>query len=140
MSDRRVGLWLVGAFGGVGSTTAVGLAALARGLVPPTGMVTALPEFAAAGFDPPAAFVVGGHDIRQTSFPRAVAELHTRSGVVPEGVLAACEETLADWSKNVRPGVVFHANPAITMLADRPDVRHAPTAEAAIEQIQSDLR
>jgi len=140
MSERRVGLWLIGAFGGVGSTTALGLAALARNLIPPTGMVTALPGFRGAEFDPPASFVVGGHDIRQTSFGRAVGELHARSAVVPDAVLAGCETALADWSKNVRPGVVFRANPAIVSLADRPDVRHAPTPQAAIEQIQSDLR
>jgi myo-inositol-1-phosphate synthase len=140
MSDRRAGLWLIGAFGGVGSTTALGLAALARNLVPATGMVTALPEFRSSELDPPGAFVVGGHDIRQTSFGRSAGELHARSAVFPEHVLSGVEPTLADWSRNVRPGVVFRANPAIISLADRPDVRHAPTPEAAIEQIQSDLR
>ena len=140
MSERRVGLWLIGAFGGVGSTTALGLAALARNLVPPTGMVTALPGFGDADLDPPAAFVVGGHDIRQTSFGRAAGELHARSAVFPDAVLAGCEPTLADWSMNVRPGVVFRASPAVVSLADRPDVRHAPTPQAAVEQIQSDLR
>lgn len=140
MSDRRVGLWLIGAFGGVGSTTALGLAALARNLIPPTGLVTALPGVPAAGLDPFAAFAVGGHDIRQTSFGRAAGELHARSGVFPPQVLAGCDDLLADWSRNVRPGVVFRANPAIVSLADRPDVRHAQTPEAAVEQIQSDLR
>ena len=43
---RRVGLWLVGAFGGVGTTITVGLSALARGLRPTTGLVTDLPMFA----------------------------------------------------------------------------------------------
>src|SRR5262245_14030321 len=32
MSERRVGLWLIGAFGGVATTAALGLAALRRGL------------------------------------------------------------------------------------------------------------
>ena len=140
MSDRRVGLWLIGAFGGVGSTTALGLAGLVRKLVPPTGMVTALPAFAELPFDPPSAFVVGGHDIRQTSFARAADELHSRSMVFAEPLLKACEPELADWSRNVRPGVLFRPGHAIAALEDRPDVTHAATPAAAIEQIQSDLR
>ena len=41
MSERRVGLWLVGALGGVGSTAALGLAALRRGLTDTTALTTA---------------------------------------------------------------------------------------------------
>ena len=64
MAQRRVGLWFIGACGGVASTTALGIAALARGLTPTTGLVTALPQFAELDLDEPANFVVGGHDIR----------------------------------------------------------------------------
>jgi myo-inositol-1-phosphate synthase len=140
MSERRVGLWLIGAFGGVGSTTALGLTALARGLTAPTGLVTALPRFADRPFDLPGAFVVGGHDIRQTSLARGAAELHARSGVFDGRLLAECGPQLDDWSHNVRPGVVYRPNPVIAAMADRADVRPAPSPRAAVEQVQSDLR
>ena len=45
MTRHRVGLWLVGAFGGVGTTITLGLAAMARGLADRTGLVTELPLF-----------------------------------------------------------------------------------------------
>lgn len=138
-SPRRIGLWLVGAFGGVGSTTALGLAALRQKLTDTTGMVTALPHFAGADFDPPEAFVVGGHDIRQTSFTRAAAELHARSNVFTDALLLACKPQLDEWSANVKPGVVFQPNAVIAALADRPDVRRAETAKQAITAIQADL-
>ena len=41
MSDRRVGLWFIGALGGVASTAALGLAALRRNLCDTTSLVTA---------------------------------------------------------------------------------------------------
>ena len=63
MTQRRVGLWLIGAYGGVGATAALGLAALARGLTDTTSLVTALPLFEGLGLDEPAQFVLGGHDI-----------------------------------------------------------------------------
>ena len=138
-APRRVGLWLVGAFGGVGSTTALGLAALRQKLTDSTGMVTALPQFAGVDFDAAEAFVVGGHDIRQTSFTRAAAELHARSNVFSESLLLACKPQLDEWSANVKPGVVFQPSAVIAALADRPDVRRAETAKQAITAIQADL-
>jgi myo-inositol-1-phosphate synthase len=138
-SPRRIGLWLVGAFGGVGSTTALGLAALRQKLTDTTGMVTALPQFAGVDFDPAEAFIIGGHDIRQTSFTRAAAELHARSNVFSESLLLACKPQLDEWSANVKPGVVFQPNAVIAALADRPDVRRAETAKQALAAIQADL-
>ena len=139
-SPRRVGLWLVGAFGGVGSTTALGLAALAEGVAEPVGMVTALPRYAGIDFDTPAAFIVGGHDIRQTSFGRSTAELTARSGVFNESLLRVCGPQLEAWSANVRPGVVYRPNAVIAALADRPDVRRAETPKRAIAAIAQDLK
>ncbi len=45
MTRHRVGLWLVGAFGGVGTTITLGLTAMARGLADRTGLVSELPLF-----------------------------------------------------------------------------------------------
>src|ERR1043165_2662885 len=67
MNAGRVGFWLIGPCGGVGSTVAVGLAALRRDLTDTISLVTALPEFAGLKLDDFAQFVIGGHDIRQTS-------------------------------------------------------------------------
>ncbi|AMV28282.1 Inositol-3-phosphate synthase [Gemmata sp. SH-PL17] len=140
MAQRRVGLWLIGACGGVASTTALGLSALARGHTPTTGMVTALPQFRGHDFDEPAAFVLGGHDIRKGNFVTAARELHERSNVFDERTLAACVGDLETWSANIRPGVVYRPNAAITALADRGDMRRANTAREAIDAIQGDLK
>ena len=140
MAQRRVGLWLIGACGGVASTTALGLSALARGCTPTTGMVTALPRFAGHDFDEPGAFVLGGHDIRKGNFLTAARELHERSNVFDERMLAACSADLEAWSANIRPGVVYRPNAAITALADRTDMRRANTAREALDAIQSDLK
>jgi myo-inositol-1-phosphate synthase len=140
MVQRRIGLWFIGACGGVASTTALGLSALARGLTPDTGVVTALPQFQKLDLDEPASIVIGGHDIRQATLFSAVQELHARSNVFAERIITACADDLNAWSENIRPGVVYKPNPAITALRDRADVRPAATARAAIEQIQDDLR
>ncbi|MFQ3591657.1 MAG: inositol-3-phosphate synthase, partial [Gemmataceae bacterium] len=77
--------------------------------------------------------------IRQAGFRATAAELHQRSNVFDASVLAACQEQLAQWEQNVRPGTVLGAGPTISKLADRPEVTQARTAKEAIAQIQSDL-
>src|SRR5439155_5177400 len=98
MSERRVGIWFVGALGGVASTAALGIAALARGLIDTTSLVTATPLFERlplAGFKQ---FVIGGHDIRRSSYGQAVRELHERAGIFEERVIQACLPDLENWS------------------------------------------
>jgi myo-inositol-1-phosphate synthase len=140
MSERRIGVWFVGALGGVSSTAALGLAALSRGLIDTTGLVTALPPFCDLPLDSFGQFVVGGHDIRRGSYPEAVHELHQRSNVFDAGVIAACQPQLEEWSQNVRPGTVLGAGATIGKLADLPEAQRAATPREAVERIQADLR
>ena len=46
MKQQRIGVWLLGAQGGVATTTIVGLVALRNGLTGNQGLVSALPRFA----------------------------------------------------------------------------------------------
>ncbi len=140
MNERRVGLWLIGAFGGVGTTAALGLAALRRGLSDGTSLVTALPPFQALDLDQPRQFVVGGHDVRRASYRRAVEELHQRSNVFDPALIDACLPDLEGWTENVRPGTVLNAGATIARLADLPEARRADSPRAAVERIQADLR
>ena len=94
MRRQRVGLWLVGAFGGVGTTITLGLSAMARGLADRTGLVTELPMFQGLPLPEPGDFVVGGHDIRETSFGESAEEFRRNSGVFPAEWIAACGEEL----------------------------------------------
>lgn len=140
MAESPIGIWLVGAYGGVGSTTALGVAGLSQKLIPPTGLVTELPAFGRIEFPPFNSLVVGGHDIRQGSFSQSLAELHSRSAVFPQQLLAATQGVLDSWSANVRPGIVLQSNSAIQALVNRPDVPQARTAQEAIQLIQDDLK
>ena len=139
MSERRVGLWMVGAFGGVGTTVAVGLAALRRGLVPPTGLVTALPVLDALDLDDSGRFEVGGHDVRRADFEQAAEDLQRRSRLFDPAVVEACRPDLRAWSGDVRPGTVLHAGEAVSHLADHPAVPRAESPRAALDRGKADL-
>jgi myo-inositol-1-phosphate synthase len=140
MHDKRVGLWLVGACGGVGTTAALGLAALSRGLIDTTSLVTALPLFEPLGLDGFSQFVVGGHEIRRAGFRHSVRELQQRSNVFDRAITDPCRDDLERWEANIRPGSVLNSGGTIAGLADRPEAHRFGSPRAVIEQVQADLR
>lgn len=140
MTTRRVGLWLIGACGGVGATAALGLAALSRGLSASTSLVTALPLFEPLRLDEPGQFIVGGHEIRRAGFRQTVGELQKRSNIFESALVDACRDDLENWESNLRPGILLNSGPAIARLADRSDLPSDGNARHAVERIQNDLR
>lgn len=140
MAQRRIGLWLIGACGSVAGATCLGLAAWARQLIPTTGLVSTLPPFRHLDLDPPSAFVVGGHEVRQANLLTPVLELHQRSRVFESAIIEACRADLEQWSLHLRPGILYRPNAALQALTDRPDVRRVRHPQEAIAAVQNDLR
>lgn len=139
MSNLKFGVWLVGGCGGVGSTAALGLAALARNLTESTSLVTELPLFQGLPLPKAAEFVVGGHEIRKATLWDAVNEMHERANVFTHSLLSGCKDQLVEWQKNFRPGTVIASGSTIEKLADRPEVFAAESPRAAAERIKADL-
>ena len=137
--SKKYGLWLVGACGGVGTTIALGLAALARKVTDTTSLVTELPLFEGIELAEADQFVVGGHEIREAGFRQTASEMHERAGVFHESLLAACSDTLAAWEKNLRAGTLVACGETIAKLADRPEVNAVETPAKAIERIKADI-
>lgn len=123
-SGGRVGLWLNGARGSVGTTVAVGLHAIAAGIVPPTGCTTEGPALVGVplpGFDQ---IVIGGHDVSPTPLLER-AEALAGSGMLPQAIVAAVREQLADTDAEIRQG----HDPAT----------HEGGQAAAVQRLASDL-
>lgn len=139
MANRRVGIWLIGAFGGVASTVAMGLSAMSRGLASTTGLVTAGPALAKLDLDSPTDFVVGGHDIRKSTFKESALGLNERSGIFTARMIETCSPDLLAWSENVKVGTLLQSNQAIVEMAGS-DVPVAKHPREAIDRVQADLR
>ena len=139
MTGQRVGLWLVGAFGGVGTAITVGLAAMGRGLASRTGLVTELPGFTELPLPDLGDFVIGGHDIRATSFAESAEEFRLASGVFEASWLSACKEELAAASARVRPGSHLGAGKTISKLANWGAAKTNQSARQAADRIAADL-
>ncbi|HEX6517678.1 MAG TPA: inositol-3-phosphate synthase [Nocardioidaceae bacterium] len=106
----RIGVWFVGARGSVAVTSIVGALAVRAGLVDRTGLVSELPEVAAARLPAVGDLVVGGHDV--TTHPlgkRAEALVH--SGVLPAHLVGAVGVDLDEVDGRLRHGVLAEDAP-----------------------------
>jgi len=138
MSAPRFGIWIIGARGGVATSTAVGLAALQHDLTGETGLVSALPCFSHLPLPNWDEFVVGGHEIRDVTLFDEALRLNRESHVFDAETLIACQENLNQVESRIRPGVLWNVGRTIRELAPNDaDDRHSPSA--AIEQIKADL-
>lgn len=135
MLAPKVGIWFVGAWGGVATTATVGLLALQKGLSGTSGLVTERPEFANLKLIDWQQLVVGGHDIRETTYWASAQELWEKSRVFSPPLLEAIKSDLALFDQNVRQGSLKNAGKTITSLASQPTVEQS-APETAIEAIQ----
>ena len=139
MAAPRFGIWIIGARGGVATTTLVGLSALSRKLTPEIGLVSELPAFEQLPLADWDSFVVGGHEIRPTTLIAEAQQLHEQSHIFHEQTLSACREDLEATDSRIRPGVLWNVGDTIRSLATEGtstdlDPRHS------IKLIQQDLR
>lgn len=141
MAQRKVGVWLVGAWGGVATTVVVGLTALRRGMTETTGLVTALPPFAGLDLLQWDEVVLGGHEIRDTNYANEAATLVQQSHVFGERMLATLAPELAEIDGRVRPGTLHNVGPTIEALAGpRARAHHGEAAGQAVTRLAADIQ
>lgn len=140
MASRKLGLWLIGAKGGVATSVTVGLVALRKGLTTDQGLVTQLPQF--AGLDLPAwsDFTLGGHEIRETTLFAEAQQLVRNNHALDGDLVAKCKADLDKLDKNTRPGTLVNVGRAIENLADAEVRKARETPRDAIDRIQNDLK
>ena len=139
-NKSKVGVWLVGAFGGVGTSIAMGIAAMKRRLAAPTALATEAPPFDRLDFPGFDEITVGGHDVRRSCLCESAAELHRSSGVFSADLLSGCEADLTSWSKNIRPGILRNSGKPVEEFADWKAPQAEATALETVERLAADLR
>jgi len=131
--NQRLGLWLIGARGGVAVTAIAGIIAQRLGLADGTALVSELPQFAHLPLVKWDGIVIGGHEIRSAPLADELERLHRESRVLSPQLVAACRPELEKIDAEIRPGTLWNVGPKITELADFP-----PPANPA-EQLPRDI-
>ncbi|MBT4866579.1 MAG: myo-inositol-1-phosphate synthase [Planctomycetaceae bacterium] len=142
MASEKIGIWLIGAWGGVSTTAATGLAALQQGVAEETALVSSLPRFEELELADWSQFVVGGHEIRDTGFVAEAAILQQKSRVFSPEMLEAVGPTLKQFDENVRTGTLWNVGQTISSFASSEAVELAKTEKPTdiISRIQSDVQ
>ena len=137
---QRVGLWIIGARGGVASIVALGQAALRKRLIGTTGLVSELPQFQSLDLADWPNIVLGGHEIRNSNLFDEVVEFQKLSRAFDPSIVTQCADELGELDARIKPGVLFNSGAAIEQLADPAIVQQKRSPREYIEQIKDDLR
>ena len=137
--SEKVGIWLVGARGGVATTAIVGLVALQKKMTENHGLVSELPQFQNAGLADWSSFVVGGHEIRNCSLLHEAEKLLNESRLLSKELLEASRAEFEAIDGRIKPGVLFNVGKTISGLADQDMVVQADSPRQMLDQLKADL-
>ena len=138
MAKSGIGIWLIGARGGVAATTTVGLCALRKGLTAAWGLVSELPQFRhlpLPGWDD---FVVAGHEIRNVALVDEAMRLADESRAIDRRLIEQCTGELEQIDRRVRPGTIYQVGPTIEELAGR-EIPRGESPREAVDRLRGDL-
>jgi myo-inositol-1-phosphate synthase len=138
-SPSRLGVWLIGAKGGVATTVMTGLAALQRGAIDPVGLITATAPFAGLGLVEFSDIVVGGHDIRAGRLADEARRMWTESRAITPDLLDGAAGFFADTERRLRPGTLVATGDRIRSLADAATANVVETPRQAIQRVRADI-
>jgi len=139
MAQPRIGIWFIGARGGVAATATLGLLALQKKLATSVGLVSELPLFAKLDLATWDSFIIGGHEIRDSTLQESVDRLHHESRVFDAQLVEGCRPDLAAIDGRIRSGSLIGCGDAIGELADK----SAPSNESpweSVRRLQADLQ
>jgi len=138
MAQASIGIWLIGARGGVAATTILGLCALRRGLAGASGLVSELPQFRRlplAGWDD---FTVAGHEIRDVALVDEAMRLADESRAIDRRLIEACRGELEQIDRRIRPGTVCKVGRRIEELSGG-EVPRGESPREAVDRVREDL-
>ncbi|MBN1396140.1 MAG: inositol-3-phosphate synthase [Pirellulales bacterium] len=138
MNEKKIGVWLIGARGGVASTAILGLAALKRGLIESAGLVSQLPRFQRLKLADWGRFVVGGHEIRRAPLAGEVARIVEQTRIPMADLLEQCRPELEEIDRRIRPGTTIGVGETIAKLADLA-IPQDETPRQAVERLARDM-
>jgi myo-inositol-1-phosphate synthase len=141
MSSEKIGIWLIGAWGGVATTAAAGLVAIQKKLQDETGLVSARPEFSDLDLVGWSQFVIGGHEIRKTSYEAETNQLLKTSELFGEKLISEILPELKNFDKNIRTGTLLNVGETIESLASSEAVKtKKESTQNTIERLKSDMQ
>lgn len=139
VSEKRTGVWLLGASGGLATTLVAGCRAIAKGLVGPTGLLTESPELQPMQFQPLGQLRFGGHEIRSADLLASAREIAAQNHSIRQEWVSELEGDLDAVSRAVRPGIRVGCGSVVEAMSSA-DQRSFRSGREAVSALSEDLR
>ncbi|MCD6459886.1 inositol-3-phosphate synthase [bacterium] len=123
IKDKKTGVWLIGAYGGISVCVIAGAMALRAKKCSANGLVTELDIFKKIPLLPWDNLVFGGMDIRKYSIVDTLKELHTNASVLSHDMITDYNWQISEVEKNIYPGIIVNCGKAITETSDKSFVK-----------------
>src|SRR5262245_29740604 len=140
MPRNRIGIWLIGAKGGVATTAITGLLSLRKNFIGEAGLITTTSRFAGlelSGWDD---FVIGGHDIREGRLHLEAMRMYSEIRAIDPPLFEKLRGDFDQIEKNLRPGTIHNVGPTISKFASEDLQKVRETPRDVIHRVQNDLR
>lgn len=136
---HRVGVWLIGARGGLATTVIAGARLIARGLVAPTGLLTETGSFRELDLVPVPDLVFGGHEIRGGGLVESALQIGRESRTLDPARIEAIRADLEAVDAEVITGTAWNCGPAIDRLGT-PATRSRPeSVPELVGRLEADI-
>ncbi|GLI36324.1 inositol-3-phosphate synthase [Desulforhabdus amnigena] len=117
MSNRRIGVWLVGALGSIATTVILGALSFRKGTKETTGMITETGSFKELGLVSLDRLEFGGCDLRKGRLRDAARHVVRETGALSSEFLEEIDEDLMAIERDIQMGTVRNCGEAIRKLS-----------------------
>ena len=136
---RKVGVWLIGAHGGLATTMIVGSLMASRELVSRAGLLTETEPFNRLDMPALTELVFGGHDVRETTVFESAYDIYRENGTFDLEKLQEIKGDLDAIDADIETGTAFNCGATIRRLSSAKAKRRGGGLRETISRIQSDI-
>ena len=138
-APSRIGVWLIGARGGLATTLVTGTRMIVRDLVTSAGLLTSTPLFSGLGLPPLAQMVFGGHEIRNGSLFESALQIHRETGTIDYERLQEVREDLDLIDEDIEVGTSFNCGSTVRKLGTTRSRRKPESLAALVAGIRGEM-
>ena len=135
----KIGVWVIGIYGSVGTAVTIGTSAIIQGLCPPHGVTTETEPINRLNLVGLKDLVFGGHDIRESSLHDSALQYYRENGVPSYEVLEKVKGDIDQITSRVKTGTTLNCSKPIQAITKAASATNDNTIRESIEQIKRDI-
>ncbi len=136
---NKLGVWIIGIYGSVGTAVTIGTSSIIKGLCPPHGVNTETEPFKQLDLINLDNLVFGGHDIRETNLNDTALQYYRDNGIPSYEILTKVKDDLNEITSRVKRGTLLNSSKPIEHLSKDDSGTNNYSIRETIEFIKKDI-